>query len=141
MNPLIRGTLACLVVVSFIPGIQAAEPEDSSLAQQVQAILKADCHRCHGHDGANEGGFNFVLDRQRLVNRKKIVPGDAAKSKLFRRLVSSDDPIPPPDEKPRPTTDEIALIKKWIDAGAPEVAAAAAARRFLAPADVVAAIE
>src|SRR5262249_45056907 len=99
------------------------------------------CHRCHGHDGANEGGFNFVLDRQRLVNRKKIVPGDAANSKLYRRLVSNDDPMPPPDEKPRPTTDEISLIKKWIDAGGPDVAPVAAARRFLAPADVVAAIE
>jgi tetratricopeptide (TPR) repeat protein/mono/diheme cytochrome c family protein len=141
MNPLIRGTLAYLVVLSLTPGTQAAEPEDALLGKQVQAILKANCHRCHGHDGANEGGFNFVLDRQRLVNRKKIVPGDADKSKLYRRLVSSDDPMPPPDEKPRPTAEEIALVKKWIDAGAPDVVAVAAARNFLAPADVVAAIE
>lgn len=103
--------------------------------------MQANCHRCHGHDGANEGGLNYLLDRQRLVSRKKLVPGDADKSKLYKRLVSDDDPMPPTGEMPRPGKDDIASIKQWIDAGAPDFAAAAPQRAFLAPADVVKAIK
>jgi hypothetical protein len=115
--------------------------EEPNLAQKVHAVLKANCHRCHGNDGANEGGLNYVLDRRRLVSRKKIVPGDSAKSKLYQRLLSADDPMPPADEKPRPSKDEIALVKQWIDAGAPDFTAAVAARKFLTPADTVQAIK
>ncbi|HMF13379.1 MAG TPA: c-type cytochrome domain-containing protein, partial [Gemmataceae bacterium] len=141
MNPLVRGALVCFVVFFLVPSVRASEPGDTSLAQKVRAILEANCHRCHGHDGANEGGLNYILDRQRLVGRKKVVPGDLTKSKLFKRLVSSDDPMPPADEKPRPNADDIALIKRWIESGAPDFAPAAAPRAFLAPAEVVQAIK
>jgi hypothetical protein len=99
MNLAIRGALALLLAAALCP---RAVADESSLAQKVHAILKANCHRCHGHDGANEGGFNFVLDRQRLVGRKKIVPGDPGKSKLYQRLLSADDPMPPADKKAAP---------------------------------------
>jgi tetratricopeptide (TPR) repeat protein len=137
-------SLACCsalaLLVAFVLSSRAGA-EEPSLAQKVLAILKANCHRCHGHDGANEGGFNFVLDRQRLVDRKKIVPGNPAKSKLYQRLLTADDPMPPADEKSRPTKDEIALVKQWIEAGAPDFAVVAAPRPFLTPADVVKAIK
>ena len=45
--------------------------DDAEIAKKAGDILKVNCHRCHGHDGANEGGFNYVLDRGQLVNRGK----------------------------------------------------------------------
>src|SRR5947209_6280536 len=98
-----RVAMAYFLVAAFNP---LARADDDSLAPKVHAILKANCHRCHGHDGANEGGFNYVLDRSRLVGRKKVVPGDPATSKLYKRLVNSDEPMPPADERPRPSADE-----------------------------------
>jgi tetratricopeptide (TPR) repeat protein/mono/diheme cytochrome c family protein len=114
----------------------AAEPDRAALARQAHEILKTNCYRCHGQDGAVEGGLNYVLDFKTLVARKKVVPGDAAKSKLYKRLTSDDYPMPPPDEKVRPTRDEIALIKAWIDASAPDLPAAAPKREFLSDPDV-----
>jgi hypothetical protein len=113
--------------------LQAAEG-DRELAAKVQGILTAACHRCHGENGANEGGFNYLVNHERLLATKKIVPGDAARSKVYQRLVSEDNPMPPDGEKPRPTANEIALVKRWIEAGAPDVVARAGQREFVGPA-------
>ena len=89
---------------------------------------------------ANEGGFNFVLDRQQLVKRKKIVPGMPLSSRLLKRVVSSDSPMPPEDEKKRPGPEDVALLRQWIEAGAPDWQLAAVARRFISPTTLVRAI-
>ena len=79
-----------------------------SLAARARQVLQTYCHRCHGRDGSNEGGFNYVLDRDQLLRRKKVVPGDPGRSRLFRRLTSDDEPMPPEDEKPRPGKEDVA---------------------------------
>lgn len=109
-----------------------------ALARQAQAILKASCYRCHGQEGAAEGGFNHVLDRQRMLASRKIVPGDVAQSLLYKRM--KKDEMPPEDEKPRPTEEEIAVIRKWIEAGAPDFNASPPPRREITPSAVVDAI-
>src|SRR5437899_4935 len=63
--------------------LQAAEPDRQALGQKAHDILKANCYRCHGQEGTVEGGLNYVLDFKTLVTRKKVVPGDAGKSRLF----------------------------------------------------------
>src|SRR5207249_3022457 len=79
-------------------------------------------------------------DLRQLINRKKVVPGQPAKSKLFRRLTSGDNPMPPEEEKPRPSKDDIAIVKQWIDMGAPDVGPAAVKRKYVSPAEIVRAI-
>src|SRR5260370_31711735 len=61
-------------------GSSRADEDNTELAQKARAILKANCHRCHGRDGSVEGGMNFILDREKLFARKKIVPGKADES-------------------------------------------------------------
>jgi tetratricopeptide (TPR) repeat protein/mono/diheme cytochrome c family protein len=129
--------LACLTVGSLSFVASAAEPD---LPKQTLSTLRTHCYRCHGQDGTNEGGFNFVLDRRLLVNRGKVVPGDPAKSKLFKRLASEDDPMPPEEVKTRPNKDEIAVIRKWIEAGAADFGTVTPARKLLTPTDVTALI-
>jgi tetratricopeptide (TPR) repeat protein len=114
----------------------AAQPADRELAHKAQAILKTNCYRCHGQDGANEGGFNYVADLRQLVSRRRVTPGDPAKSKLIKRIVHPDDPMPPAEEKVRPSPADIALLKKWIEAGAPP-ADEIAPRAFIASADML----
>lgn len=47
-----------------------------------------------------------------------ITPGKADDSRLVRMLTGAAKPVMPPDDSERPSADEIALLKQWIDAGA-----------------------
>jgi hypothetical protein len=114
-------------------------PSDGgSLAAKAQRILKANCYRCHGENGAAEGGFNYVLDRDRLVARRKLLPGDADHSKVYRRIREGE--MPPEDEKPRPGSEDLAVLKQWIEAGAPAAQPEAPRTGQATPADIVARI-
>ena len=107
-----------LGLLLFVVGtsVQAAEtPADFS--KKALAVLNTHCHRCHGQDGAVEGGFNYVLDRDKLLQRKKIMPGHAEQSPLYKRIAAGK--MPPAGEQPRPSPADLALLKQWIDAGAP----------------------
>ena len=81
------GLPASTVLVAFgliVPWNRGAAA-DNALGQKAQEILKANCNRCHGPDSPGKGGMNFILDRDKLVARNKIVPGNAAESKLYQR--------------------------------------------------------
>ncbi len=106
--------LGCALAVG---SLQAA---DADLAVKATAVLNANCRRCHGQDGTAEGGMNFILDPAKLVARKKIIPGQPDQSPLFKRL--STGKMPPAGEQPRPSAADVALIKQWIEAGAPSAA-------------------
>jgi formylglycine-generating enzyme required for sulfatase activity len=124
------------------PGRKAApavKDKATELAQKARRILRANCYRCHGQDGNVEGGFNFVLDRRQLVARRgMVVPGNPAKSRLFRRV--RDGEMPPEEEKTRPTEDDAATLKAWIEAGAPDFNPPGSRREFVGPAEIVQAI-
>jgi TPR repeat protein/mono/diheme cytochrome c family protein len=139
--------LSAAGVLLFAAFAGAATPTE--VAGQVKGILKANCYRCHGERGAAEGGMAYVTDLGKLVERKKVVPGNAAGSKLFKKMASEDDPMPPltdDDNKPisqRPSKAEIALVKQWIEAGAVDEAPAvvAVARVFVSDADMLLAMQ
>jgi mono/diheme cytochrome c family protein len=114
--------------------LQAADEGMKGLAHQARAILQKHCHRCHGQDGTVEGGMSYVLDRERLVARGKIVPGSVEKSPLLRRVEAGK--MPPPGETPRPSVDEIAVLKKWVEGGAPAAEAPTAPRQLLSHREV-----
>jgi tetratricopeptide (TPR) repeat protein len=122
-------------LVLTVLGHQAAPGSDkAALAKKVKAVLKANCYRCHGDNGANEGGFNYLLDRGQLVARTKVVPGNPRLSRLFQKVSSGDMP-PPEVKKPRPSGPEIALLRQWIEQGAQDFNAPVGERRFISPAD------
>jgi tetratricopeptide (TPR) repeat protein len=126
-----------LLFALALPGRAGTREESASLGRKARDLLQTYCYRCHGKDGANEGGLNYILDRDRLVARRKVVPGQPTKSRLFKRLTSAADPMPPAEEKARPGKDDVLLLRAWIAAGAPAAEAAHAGRAFLAPDDVL----
>jgi WD40 repeat protein/mono/diheme cytochrome c family protein len=121
---------------------QSAKPDKdkSALANRVQGILKENCHRCHGLEGSNEGGLNFILSLDKLATGEKYVAsGKPDESVLLERITDATSPMPPRGEKPRPTAEDIETIRKWIEAGAPHVETEAK-RDFVTDAQIVAAI-
>jgi WD40 repeat protein/mono/diheme cytochrome c family protein len=111
-------TFPLALAVLFSAALPAVADDDpKKLASDTQLVFKTHCYRCHGQDGAIEGGMNFITDLGKLVSRKKVVPGNPAASRLFKRI--DDGSMPPPGEKPQLSEGEIAIVKRWIAAGAP----------------------
>ena len=117
------GRLAGILPAAALLVPAAGRAADPELATSAQAVLKARCAACHGPGGTAKGGFDYLLDRDRLVARDQVVPGRAADSPLVRRVAAREMP---PNGGPRPTADELALLRRWVDAGAPAVPSAAA---------------
>ncbi len=125
--------LGVMLTVLLAPGPgRAADP---SLAQKARQILSTHCSRCHGDNGSHKGGMDFILDRDRLVVRNKLVPGDPARSAIYKRIVEGE--MPPEGAKSRPGAAEIAALKQWIEAGAPSTETAPAARPLITEADLL----
>jgi WD40 repeat protein len=117
-----RHFIAALVIV--IPsGTPAGAAETGDLARPALEVLRANCYRCHGQDGRHEGKLNDVLDVIGLRENQFVVPGNASKSPLITRIAKGH--MPPPDESPRPTADDLGRLREWIDAGAPPFTSAA----------------
>jgi hypothetical protein len=127
--------LSAVVIALGFSQVALGGEDDAALARQARSVLVANCYRCHGREGANEGGFSYILDRERLLVRHKIVPGQPGKSRLFRRVKSGD--MPPEDEKPRPSEADVAVLRQWIEAGAPDFNAVKPQRRPISLADMV----
>src|SRR6266851_5636145 len=117
---------AC-VVLAFASHRAAAA--DMTLAVKAQAILKASCSRCHGQESPAKGKFDYILDRDKLVAHKKVVPGNPAESELYQRIRKGE--MPPKGQQIRPNPSELALLQHWIEAGAPSVLGPAPQRTFL----------
>lgn len=84
----------------------------------------------------------FILNYQNLIDTKMVVPKNLKGSKLYVRLAVEKD-MPPEtadDGTPlaRPTEEDVATVKAWIEAGAPDFAAAVAPQRaFISNLDVL----
>jgi mono/diheme cytochrome c family protein len=129
-----RWSVLVLSLLLLIPTTaRGGKEEPAELARKARAVLEANCHRCHGKDGAVEGGFNYVVDLDRLLARHKVVAGSPEQSPLFRRVAASK--MPPPGQSPRPSPEDVAVLRQWIEAGAPPLIAAAK-RPFVSDAEV-----
>jgi len=114
--PLLVASAAVLVFASALP-LRA-----ESLAEQAVSILENRCAHCHGGDGNSEGGFNYVTNVNKLIARNRLKPGKPAGSKLLQLIASGDMPA----DADMPAAD-LALLEKWVKAGAPAVQTAAPA--------------
>lgn len=86
------------------------------LALQVEAVLDTNCADCHGPGSGGQGGMDYVTSLASLIAKKKVIPGDPEGSPLFSRM--SAQQMPPGGVQPRPSVDDIEVIRQWIAAGA-----------------------
>jgi mono/diheme cytochrome c family protein len=105
------------------PSAPAAAKVD--FARDISPILSAKCFACHGPDDAHrKAKLRLDVREDALASRDgkaAIVPGNLGKSELWKRIThkNPDDVMPPKKEGKPLTTQEIALIKKWLEQGAP----------------------
>jgi mono/diheme cytochrome c family protein len=103
---------------------QEARDVAARLAPRARQILHQYCWSCHGEDPKHTEGALDVLDHHLLLRDKRelVVPGHVAASHLIRRI--EDNSMPPEEEEefPRMASDEIEVLKKWVEGGAPAFA-------------------
>jgi mono/diheme cytochrome c family protein len=89
--------------------------------RDVQPILAARCCACHGPN-AQEGGLRLDLRSRALAggdSGKAIELRDSAKSPLVQRISSDDSDRRMPPKGERLTREQISVLQRWIEAGAP----------------------
>ena len=106
------GVFACWRTAS------AQEPTVIDFGRDVQPLFKAHCIDCQG---PNEQKNGFRLDRRQDALRGgvgvDIGPGSSDASRLYLRLIGNDFGQRMPPDGPL-STDEIRIIRDWIDQGA-----------------------
>lgn len=110
---LLVGLLAC-------QNLSASSSSDEiDYATQIQPIFTMYCAGCHG-DGGGESDVSLTSFENLQAGYPKgqlVVPGDPDNSKILQLMLGEEPKMPPEDEL-EPTTEEIELVRKWIEAGA-----------------------
>ena len=121
--------VACLAVGLATGGVQAKKKPVATIKaidynRDVRPILSDHCFKCHGPDGKEVKGDLRLSDAKDATRSRDgifaINPGKASSSLLMRRVkVGSDDPMPPRDSGMPPlSSEQVTILKSWIDQGA-----------------------
>ena len=96
----------------------AAGGQAVDFTTQVQPLLRRSCLDCHGPARARGG---LRVDRADSL-RAVIAPGERDGSPLYARLLGAGGEPRMPEGRPALAAADIALVGRWIDAGAPGLA-------------------
>ena len=121
--------------VIFLPLVSASAketklPDVVDFNDHIQPLISEKCYHCHGPDSSTRAPKKkpLRLDREeyafleRSNGKPTIIKGDAEASEFFKRIITTDVDVvmPPPESHKKPfNAHEVALIKKWINQGAP----------------------
>lgn len=112
---------SCFIAIPIL----ASAGEEIEFNRDVRPILSNHCFTCHGPDSATREAGVRLDKREAAIGKADsgesiIVPGNAAKSELIRRVSSHDADIrmPPADGAKRLTDQQIATLTAWINQGA-----------------------
>ena len=126
--------IACtagIFLLTFESGVRALGIDVSELppptsrtidfTREIKPIFEAHCVSCHGSDKQRSG---FRLDQKSAAMRggenhaPDIIPGKSAESPLIHFVAGLVPEMVMPQKGERLTTDQIALLRAWIDQGA-----------------------
>src|SRR5213593_2573084 len=128
MRELVRQFLVCALILAapcFAVGPANAEQGPPSFNRDIRPILSSKCFACHGFDAKKRQADRRLDTAEGAAEEhddvRAIVPGDLVKSELWRRVTSKDDDemMPPPASNKTLSDAERALLKRWIEQGAP----------------------
>ncbi len=105
------------------PALAPSAGTTVDFVRDIEPILQKHCHACHGLE-KQKGGLR--LDSRGAALRggenhaPAIIPGQSAESPLIRFVAGLDKEIvmPPAEEGKRLSSEQVALLRAWIDQGA-----------------------
>jgi hypothetical protein len=90
-----------------------------SFAKDIRPLFEGNCANCHG-EAAQLSQFDLRTRESALrggARGSDIIPGDAERSRLYRRVAGLEQPSMPAQGVPL-TAGQIAAVRQWIDEGA-----------------------
>lgn len=101
-------------------GVLGAQQQLIDFRRDVEPVLRARCHACHGAQMQTNG---LRLDQREAalggsLSGPVIKPGDSAGSPLIQRVSSEKETFRMPPTGPPLTAQEIETLRSWIDQGA-----------------------
>lgn len=124
----IRSSLAKLTAGLLLAAI-TSHAATVDYNRDIRRLLSENCYQCHGPDagkrkGGGKEGFRLDIREDALADLggyAAIVPGDPDRSELIRRVLAEDpdDRMPPLESGKKLSTQEIELLKQWIQQEAP----------------------
>lgn len=117
---MIRFVTIALAFLCLAPSIFASDTEPR-FETHVRSIFKKHCFHCHGEEQQIEGSLDVRLVR--LLEKggdsgPAIEASNADDSLLFQRIRDGEMP---PDESKQLTSEEMDVVRRWIDSGAKTV--------------------
>src|SRR5262245_20162617 len=112
--------LICVGVSSATLYTGSAANQAIEFARDIRPIIEAACYKCHGSKSARG---QLRLDNRKLaleggISGAAIIPGDAGKSLLLRRILGEGGEARMPMGAAPLKPEQIEMIRKWIDQGA-----------------------
>src|SRR5436305_906820 len=121
-----RSLLALICVLGVICGSSSAVAADPTYWADVRPILRKNCTVCHSERKLSEPEVSagLALDKPEFVRKggkvPVLVPGKPDRSLIVTLLTTKDlKRRMPLDADPLPESD-VATIRRWVEAGAPE---------------------
>jgi hypothetical protein len=112
------------VLLGCVP-VSARTPATVSFNRDIRPILADRCFPCHGPDaGHRKAGLRLDIRTGAVAElddgTRAIVPSKPQQSELIRRITRQrSGRMPPPRSGKALAADEIALLRRWIEQGAP----------------------
>ena len=95
---------------------------DVSFNEEIRPLLNERCVQCHG-GVKKQGGLSLLFRETALTElesgKRAIVPGKPGQSEMLKRIMTDDPELRMPPKGDPLTEEEIDLLSKWIDDGAP----------------------
>ena len=120
-----RHTVPMALFLCFGTSGAAFSEEAISYNREIRHILSNNCFKCHGPDSRARKRRPQLDMRETATaawtsGATPIVPGRPEESEVIRRISSSDPAyrMPPADERPALSRDEVATLTQWIKEGA-----------------------
>jgi hypothetical protein len=115
--------LACLTLL-LGPNGSTTAAADVQYNRDVRPVLSEHCFRCHGPDAAARQADMRLDDRDDVIDDRGgyrvVEPGQPNASELFERITAADidDRMPPADSGSELRSDQIEILRQWIEEGA-----------------------
>ncbi len=129
---MVHARLVLLVtgILLSIPNLASSESKPAGTSvdytRDIRPILSDSCYACHGPDEeSREAELRLDLQESALGEGSSgdfiLLPGNPAESELYKRISSVDEEevMPPIDSGKSLTPSQIALVRTWIEQGAP----------------------
>lgn len=131
------GEIASVPLARLSPADQDYVKSSLARSAAAAAVLKKHCYACHGNEGSDEGGMNYILNGARLVEKGQVLARQPDKSVLLKRI--AEGKMPPADVPLRPSKEEVETLREWVTQGAFSPSGTAA-REFVTTDKVLAAV-